>query len=242
MMLNSGPLPLYYQLKNIIKAKIESTDFKSNGRLPSEEELCSEYNISRATVRQALLELEHEGYIYRMRGKGTFVTDHESRKQLSYKGTIENLITSARGTHLEILEIKKVVPPSRVAETLGLVENQKCQSVKAVRSSPKGPFAYANLFFPLKWAELISLNEYTVNRELLLYIEEKIKNQIHWANQAVSVELTGKIVAKYLSLKPTDPVLVIQRDYYLQDGSPLFVAITHNRPDRYEYKVYLTRT
>lgn len=57
MVLDQGPAPLYYQLKNILKSKILSNELKGNRRLPSEAKLCIEYNVSRATVRQALSEL-----------------------------------------------------------------------------------------------------------------------------------------------------------------------------------------
>ena len=53
MILNQGPTPLYYQIKSILKSRILSNELKGNQRLPSESELCIQYNVSRATVRQA---------------------------------------------------------------------------------------------------------------------------------------------------------------------------------------------
>jgi len=53
-MLDQGPTPLYFQLKNIIKSKILSHELQGHERLASEAELCTEYGVSRATVRQAL--------------------------------------------------------------------------------------------------------------------------------------------------------------------------------------------
>lgn len=94
MVLDQGSTPLYYQLKNILKSKILSSELKGNKRLPSEAELCEEYNVSRATVRQALSELTKEELIYRGRGRGTFVTDEAGLKHLALKGTIENLIAA----------------------------------------------------------------------------------------------------------------------------------------------------
>ena len=94
MILDQSPIPLYFQLKNIIKSKIISNEFQGQERLPSEAELCSDYNVSRPTIRQALSELEKEGFIYRVRGRGTFVTDRSGLQHLALKGTIENLIAS----------------------------------------------------------------------------------------------------------------------------------------------------
>lgn len=69
------PIPLYYQLKQVIKKNIEKGEFKPGDRLPTEQELCAMFGISRAPVRQALTELTYEGILYRRPGLGTFVSD-----------------------------------------------------------------------------------------------------------------------------------------------------------------------
>jgi len=71
----SVPIPLYYQLKQMIKRKIEKGEFKPGDRLPTEQELCEMFDISRTPVRQALTELTYEGILYRRPGLGTFVSD-----------------------------------------------------------------------------------------------------------------------------------------------------------------------
>lgn len=74
-------VPIYRQLKEIIKSKIEKGDFKPGTRIPTEYELCEIYDISRISVRQALTELANEGLLYRRPGQGTFV-NHEIRKSV----------------------------------------------------------------------------------------------------------------------------------------------------------------
>lgn len=71
----SVPIPLYYQLKELIKKKIASGEFKPGDRLPTEQELCEMFSISRTPVRQALIELTYEGILYRRPGLGTFISD-----------------------------------------------------------------------------------------------------------------------------------------------------------------------
>lgn len=70
------PIPIYYQLKEFIKERIEKGDFKPGDRIPTEQELCEMFDISRTPVRQALTELTYEGILYRRPGRGTFVSDH----------------------------------------------------------------------------------------------------------------------------------------------------------------------
>ncbi len=74
MINRNSPIPIYYQLKQLLKAQIESGELRPGDRVPTEQELCRRYQISRAPVRQALAGLVREGYIYRRAGQGTFVT------------------------------------------------------------------------------------------------------------------------------------------------------------------------
>jgi len=74
----NAPTPLYHQLKQLLIQQIELGLFPAGAPLPSEQELCTLYQISRAPVRQALAELVNEGRIYRRVGVGTFVTPQAS--------------------------------------------------------------------------------------------------------------------------------------------------------------------
>src|SRR5437899_12188895 len=71
----TNPLPLYYQLKEVLKQQIRSGHLAPHTAIPSEPELVANYHVSRATVRQALTELVHEGLLYRQHGRGTFVCE-----------------------------------------------------------------------------------------------------------------------------------------------------------------------
>ena len=70
-----SPVPIYHQLKLAIKKKIEAREFEPGERIPTEQELCDRYGISRTPIRQALKELVYEGLLVRRRGLGTFVAD-----------------------------------------------------------------------------------------------------------------------------------------------------------------------
>lgn len=74
----NSPIPIYYQLKQIIKQQIEEQVLPPGEKLPTEQMLCERYDVSRAPVRQALLELVQEGYIYRRAGMGTFVSERST--------------------------------------------------------------------------------------------------------------------------------------------------------------------
>ncbi len=70
-----SPIPIYHQLKTLIREQIESGAWRPGERIPTELELCRSYNISRSPVRQALSELAYEGLLVRRPALGTFVMD-----------------------------------------------------------------------------------------------------------------------------------------------------------------------
>src|SRR5260370_30645371 len=78
----NSPLPRYYQLKEIIRERIRSGEWKPGELIPSERELSEKYGISRMTARQAITELVNEGLFYREQGKGTFVSQRKITQQL----------------------------------------------------------------------------------------------------------------------------------------------------------------
>jgi GntR family transcriptional regulator len=79
-----SPVPLYHQLKEILRAKITAGEFDGDGPFPSERELVERYKISRMTVRRALSELVNEGFLIREQGRGSFVVRPRVQEQLRH--------------------------------------------------------------------------------------------------------------------------------------------------------------
>jgi GntR family transcriptional regulator, arabinose operon transcriptional repressor len=71
----TSTLPLYLQIKNIIKEKVDSGEMEAGEMLPSELMLCDLLKVSRSPIRDAMEKLQGEGYIIRIQGKGTFISD-----------------------------------------------------------------------------------------------------------------------------------------------------------------------
>ncbi len=69
----SSPMPMYEQIKEAIKQNIYKGYLENNDPLPSIRQLAKELNVSMITTKRAYIDLEHEGFIYTMSGRGTFV-------------------------------------------------------------------------------------------------------------------------------------------------------------------------
>ncbi len=79
--------PKYYQIKKFIVTKIEKGEFKKGDQIPSENELAEMFGVNKNTAVRALRELVHEGFLFRIQGKGTFV----AREKREEKGEVKLL-------------------------------------------------------------------------------------------------------------------------------------------------------
>jgi GntR family transcriptional regulator len=73
-----GPEPLYEQIAQILASRIAEGVYPPRRRIPSEADLCAEFNVSRPTARAAVQLLVERGLVHTVRGKGTYVVDSPS--------------------------------------------------------------------------------------------------------------------------------------------------------------------
>jgi GntR family transcriptional regulator len=120
-------IPLYFQLKNLIIEKIENGEYAPDSKIPSEQELCEIYNISRPTVRQAVTELANNGYLYKEKGKGTFVSKPKTSIDIKvYTGFTDSILDNEL-THERELVLSDIISVNnykRLAEVFKLGYNQ----------------------------------------------------------------------------------------------------------------------
>ena len=91
--------PRYQQLKDLIIERIAEGELRPSDRVPSEHELVAAQNVSRMTANRALRELHDEGYVERIAGRGTFVSDRRAQSQLLEVRNIADEIASRGHRH-----------------------------------------------------------------------------------------------------------------------------------------------
>jgi GntR family histidine utilization transcriptional repressor len=118
---NQNRHPLYLQVKEHIKSKIDSGELAVGMRIPSENELVSALNVSRMTVNRALRELSADGLLKRIQGRGTFVADRKPQSPLVEIRSIAEEIRARGGLHsctVHLLQEEKVNPQIAAAMEL----------------------------------------------------------------------------------------------------------------------------
>lgn len=148
----TSPVPYYEQLFDILKARITSGEFPLEERLPSELELCREFGLARATVRQTLSKLESEGYARRIPRRGVFAATPEPSSGWivqDAEGFLESQIRHGRtGIETRVLDAAFVPPPAHVAEALRIPAGQDVFAIRRVRRLDGEIAMFSTNWFP----------------------------------------------------------------------------------------------
>ncbi len=145
----SNPLPLYYQLKEVLKQQIRAGHLAPHTAIPSEPELVAQYHVSRATVRQALTELVHEGLLYRQHGRGTFVCEPRVQQNISELTSFSNDLSRRGKRSSGLLIVSELVRGSQtVRDQLRLMDEEQVVRLERLRTADDAPIAYEVDYLP----------------------------------------------------------------------------------------------
>jgi len=239
MALNSGPLPLYYQLAQDLRTQITSKKLKPGDPLPTEERLCEQYAVSRITVRRAVDDLINENLVVRRRGVGTFVGSAQTTRSVSLVGSLYEALSYPKGISIEVLRRNVNPTPNWVAETLQIREKAKVYCCEVLSRCGKTPFGATKFYFPVNIGQRIPFDELSGENPVARLVETVIGEPVVRAEQIVEPCVADASLAKALSVTKGTPLLNVLRTYYSASGKPVEAVSVHYRPDQYQLKVAL---
>jgi GntR family transcriptional regulator len=114
------PAPLHYQVRRLLLEAIDRGELAPGQKLAPEREYAARFGISLAPVRQAILGLVEEDYLYRVRGSGTFVREAKVEEKIAILSSFTESMR-ARGFEPDIRTVEQriVEAPSRVRQAIG---------------------------------------------------------------------------------------------------------------------------
>jgi DNA-binding GntR family transcriptional regulator len=143
-----GQVPLYYQLGEILKQRLEGGGWEPGTLFPSERELEEHFRVSRAVVRPALSLLERDGAIFRRRGSGTYVAD--PKRLVPIRGLIRSLLEDRLSdSRLAVLRIRRQTNDQTIADFLDVAAGQTVSQVTSILRVDK-PICLLDCFFPVE--------------------------------------------------------------------------------------------
>ncbi len=214
----TSPIPLYFQLKRIIKEKIEFDELVPGDLIPTEKELAETYRISRPTVRQAIMELVNEGLLYREKGKGTFV----SKPKINY-GIIQKFITSYddlinKGyqpkTKVLVKEIQFAKKP--LAKKLGVKAGDKIIYLTRIRYIEGKPIVILINNIPYKYCPGL-INEDLTHKSLYKTLSDKYNLSRYKANVTLEPIVASEFYAKLLQIDLAAPIHLMKSITHTKD-------------------------
>lgn len=209
-------ISLYVQAYSIFKDKITTGEWPISTQIPSEDELCDTYNVSKITVREAIYELVREGYLKRQQGKGTFVT-----LSLPHHGLVVRT-RMAENVCIEGIAVKKEIVESGKKETPWDIKNFLATEDRiyyVLCKNTAGAETYIEeLFIPLLLIPGIEHEDLTRN-SIYDLIEDKATKKIFKVLQTIEAISIKSDAALILNKKEGTPALAIRRSFSAADGS-----------------------
>lgn len=234
----SSPVPLYYQLFLRIQSDIQGGMVRPGDLLGTEKDIQERYDVSRATVRKALDELQRTGHIERVTGRGTFVTDPGLRVHVPHLQSLTEELTG-RGVApgAEVLAFEMAVPPAGAAEALALRRGVAVQHIRRLRTGDGEPIILVDHYFHPG----VRLERDALGQSLYSTLEGRMGTRLQEAFHTVTAGAAENDEAHLLRVAPGDPLLRFERTTLGVDGRPLVFERGSARPDRYQYSVHLFR-
>lgn len=234
MINKNSPVPIYHQLEEYIKQQIEAGILREAAVIPSEREFAEVFQISRMTVRQAINNLVLEGYLTRQKGRGTFVSKKKVEQELQGMTSFtEDMLSRGMNPSSTLLSFQIIPADKNTALDLKIEENDSVYKIKRIRLADGAPMALETAYIPVEIVP--GLTEENSNLSLYQYIEQHLSLSISEATQEIEASIADSDDAKTLEINIGDPILLIERISYLQDGIPFELVKSTFRADRYRF-------
>lgn len=238
MILGRDKIPLYYQLAEIIIGEIESKGLKENSQLPTEREYCNKYNLSRATVRQAINYLEKKGYVYKVQGSGTFVSTRRlKQKLLKFYSFTEEMKKQGKNPESEILSLKIINSSEKISKELNLEKNEKVFELIRLRLADQEKIMYEKTYLPYKNFTTLTKKD-LINNPLYDILQNRYKMVFTKAIERFTVGVSDSKVSTALLIPQGTPIIKLQRWTYV--GLEIIeYTISSVKGDKFEFEVEL---
>lgn len=204
-------VPLYVQLEAVLRAKIASGELAPEQRIPSENELNRTYGVSRMTARGVLTRLVDEGTLFRVPGKGTFVSPARiTTRSPAYRGVREQLEAMGYTTSTQLLDCELCTsPPAPVQARLGLADDAEVYRIRRVRSVKGEPISLHRSFVPAALAPGLDTHDVTTE-QLCVVLERDFGLPMRRVEEHLSARGATAEEAEALAVATGSPVLELQ--------------------------------
>ncbi|MCP8894814.1 GntR family transcriptional regulator [Shinella daejeonensis] len=237
----NSPIPLYFQLAESLRAAIDSGVYGPGSKLPTESELCEQYDVSRSVVRQALQSLARDNLIETERGRGAFVL--ERKVPIALVQQLDPLRDSMAKAGFKlttrVLRQERIDPPAYIAGYLG---EDEAVFLERTRYADGVVFLVVRNYLPYsRFPDLLSSNDLG-DVSLYTYLASKHDAVATTGKRQVEMaRLNDESIAVQLHVEMNSYVLFNREITYDQNGKVLEYYESWHHPDRTQLSIDLQR-
>ncbi len=236
----NSPVPLYVQLAALLRNRILDGTFSVRTQLPTEGDLADEYELSRGTVRGALLQLKTEGLLVRKPGKGTYVSLPSTVQQ--DVGVLDSLYNamaqSGLSPTIEIVDFRFVTPQRNVTQKLELTPEEPETLLITRKYSLRGQAAIAVTFthLPQRLGRFFSRGD--IERyQIYELLQARCGITLGHGRRTITARTAEVYMASTLGIRAGDAVLAAELLTYSTEGAPVQITEYFFRSDRFAFAV-----
>lgn len=228
-------VPLYCQLKNILLEKIEGSEYEEDSKIPSEQDLCEQYNISRPTVRQAINELTNNGQLYKMKGKGTFVSKRKSSVHIKdYSGFTDSILDSMNPEKKDIQSVTSVTSDEFVKlRDVFNIKSESYQFTRIIYVNKRNDEAFSvnTSYIPVNLFPEIA-GDITNRKPSFEILRGKYPLVPCSSKSTLEVIYTDQVDAGLLQVQPGQALIEVSNTLYSKSGQAVEFIVSRYRADK----------
>lgn len=236
--------PGYRRLAAALREEIRAQTWAEGETLPTDEELGERFGVSRQTVRRAYLDLVNEGLVYRVPGRGTFITPSHLRYHRAFE-TVDDLLALSQDTELEIVEPLGGDFDATAATQLQLT-GRLMYGLRFLRRHQGSVFCHTSVHLPPDIGHVIDdedafaeVGTHSTRTVIGALAERGI--QISGAEQSMTARGADETDAARLGCQVGHPLLHVERLYVDASGRPVEWAVSDFLPEHYTHRLHLGR-
>lgn len=234
--LPDGPLPKHRRLREFL-ATLAVEELGPGGRVPSERVLADRFEVSRATVREAIGALVHEGVLVRVHGRGTFVAQPGSvDAALHLASFTQDMRRRGLAVDTEVVRAEVMAASDEVAGQVEVRAGAPVLRLERRRDAGHAPMAFERGHYPLE--RLPELDAQDLTGSIYDLLGRRYDARPDRAEQVVSAEVADQHLARTLTIEPRAPLLVFTRTSRA-GGAVVEHVVSWYRADRYRIHMAL---
>jgi GntR family transcriptional regulator len=231
-----SPIPLHVQCREQLLGQIESGELRPGQIVLRERELAERWGVSLAPVRQAILELVRQGYLYRVRGRGTFVRAGKVEEKIAILGSFtESMRAKGLDAHVRVLRQERIPAIDEVAHALR-TRDAELIAIERLAVVDSEPGAVLTAYLPAEaFPGLAELD--LEGRSLYETLRDRYQTIPQRAESVIEVIRCGAEQAALLGVEQGMPALQVQGTTFDQRRRPIEFSRVIYRSDRFRFRL-----